>query len=146
MGSPRALALIIRASRHRTIVQGSGATGLTALVVGIVALLAGCAFNPAVHRTVPVPQAAQHDALEITIEAARSVDLPPPTKVDKANGVVEFGAFGTGTLGYTAQVRVRSDGQLDVTVERGSIYVPLDVDQEAQSFVTALESRLQAAR
>lgn len=129
----------------RSMIRASAITRLAA-VAAIISLLAGCAFSPSAHRTVPIPQSAQRDVLEIAIEAARSVDLPLPTKVDKANGVVEFGAFGTGVIGYTAQVRVRSDGQLDVTVERGSIYVPLDVDQEAQAFVTALESRMQAVR
>lgn len=112
---------------------------------GLAVLLAGCSFFPTAHRTLAVPQAAKGDVLEIAIEAARTVDLPPPTKIDKANGVVEFGDFGGSVLGYTAQVRVKSDGQLDVTVKRGSVYVPLEVDAKAQEFASALESRLQAA-
>lgn len=115
----------------------------TVAVIGVI--FAGCAFFPVAHRTVAVPEAAKGDVLELVIDAARSVDLPPPTKVDKANGVVEFGSFGSSALGYTAQVRVRSDGQLDVTVKRGSVYVPLEVDAKAQEFVSALEARLHGA-
>lgn len=116
-----------------------------AVAPAIVAILiAGCSFFPTAHRTVAVPASAKIDVLELAIEAARSVDLPPPTKIDKANGVVEFGSFEMPVLGYTAQVRIKADGQLDVTVKRGSIYVPLEVDDKAQAFVAALESRLQA--
>lgn len=118
---------------------------LLASVVG--ALFAACAHFPTSSHTVAVPAAAQgRDVLEVAIEAARSVGLPPVTKLDKANGVVEFGSFGMDVIGYTAQVRQRSDGQLDVTVKRGSVYVPLGVDEKAREFVTALEARLRQAK
>jgi hypothetical protein len=98
---------------------------------------------PTANHTVTVPPSAKgRDVLELAIDAAKAVDLPSATKIDKANGLVAFGAFGMPVLGYTAQVRQRSDGQLDVTVKRGSVYVPLGVDEKAKEFVTALETRL----
>lgn len=126
----------------------SGARRLVVLLGALAAagVLGGCSFFPTAHRTVAVPTSEKGDVLEIAIEAAQSVDLPPPTKIDKANGVVEFGSFDMPVLGYTAQVRVKANGQLDITVKRGSIYVPLDVDPKAQEFASALESRLQTAR
>jgi len=118
---------------------------LLASVVG--ALVAACAFAPTATHTVAVPAVAQgRDVLELAIEAARSAGLPPVTRLDKVNGLVEFGAFGFDAIGYTAQVRQRSDGQLDVTVKRGSVYVPLGVDEKAKEFVAALEARLRQPR
>ena len=114
------------------------------LIVSMVgALFAACAHFPTSNYTVAVPAAAKNrDVLELVIDAAKSVNLPPVTKVDKANGVVEFGGFGRSVTGYTAQVRQRSDGQLDVTVKRGSAYIPLPVDEKAKEFVSAIQSRL----
>jgi hypothetical protein len=110
-----------------------------------VLLVAGCVYHPTFNQTIPVPASAHsRDVLEVAIDAAKAVGLPPATKVDKANGVVEFGAFGRPVTGYTAQVRVRSDGQLDVTVRHGSVYVPSGVKGKAQDFVDELQSRLRA--
>ena len=70
------------------------------------------------------------------------MDFPPVTKLDKTNGIVEFGAFGIPVTGITAQVRVRADNQLDVTVKRGSVYISLPVEETADKFKSALEARL----
>src|SRR5687768_1579493 len=87
---------------------------------GIV-LAAACAHAPTATQTVDVPAPARSlDLLDIAVDAARAVGLPAVTKLDKANGVVEFGSFDTAATGYAAQVRRRPDGQLDVTVKRGS--------------------------
>ncbi len=107
-------------------------------------VFAACTHFPVANNTVAVPAAAKgRDVFDIAIDAARSVDLPPATKIDKANGVVEFGSFGMPVLAYSAQVRKRSDGQLDVTVKRGSAYISRDVDEKAKEFVAALQARLQ---
>jgi hypothetical protein len=112
-----------------------------------VLIAAGCAYFPTYNQTIPVPASAHaRDVLEVAIDAAKAVGLPPTTKVDKANGVVEFGAFGRPVTGYSAQVRVRSDGQLDVTVRHGSVYVPSGVKGKAQEFVAELQARLQEGR
>ena len=111
--------------------------------VSVVVSAAACAHFPSYSQTIPVPAPAQNrDVLEIAIDVAKSVGLPPATKVDRANKVVEFGAFGRSVTGYTAQVRVRSDGQLDVTVTRGSVYISQGVEGKAKEFVSALQTRL----
>ena len=112
------------------------------IVSTVVTLAAGCAV-PTANQTVAVPAPARSlDLLEVAIDAAKAVGLPPATKVDKANGVVEFGTFDTGATGYTAQVRRRPDDQLDVTVKRGSADGPGTVEEKTKEFVAALDARL----
>lgn len=108
----------------------------------IVTLVAGCAHVPTANQTVAVPAPARNlDLLEVAVDAARAVGLPAVTKFDKANGLVEFGSFDTAATGYTAQVRQRPDGQLDVTVKRGSADVPGSVEDKAKEFTAALDAR-----
>lgn len=111
-----------------------------------VALLAGCAHVRTGNQTVAVPvPAGDFDLLHVATEAARAVGLPAVTKFDKAQGVVEFGSSGMAATGYTAQVRRRPDGQLDVTVKRGSADVPGSVEDKAKEFTAALDARLRRA-
>ena len=81
--------------------------------------------------------------MSVTIDVAKEMKLPTVSKLDKANGIVEFGGFEGPMLGTTAQVRIRSDKNLDVTIKRGSAYVPLSVDKTAAEFKRRLEERLQ---
>lgn len=106
-------------------------------------LLVGCAHMPTANNTVIVPESAQKaDLLEIAIDVAKEMKLPPVSKLDKANGIVEFGGFDGPMLGTTAQVRIRSDKNLDVTIKRGSAYVPLPVEKTAAEFKQKLEAKL----
>jgi uncharacterized protein YgiM (DUF1202 family) len=118
----------------------------TRTVIGIacavVSLVAGCAA-PTATQTVAVPAPARSlDVLEVAVDAARAVGLPAVTKLDKTNGVVEFGSFEAPASGYAAQVRRRPDGQLDVTVKRGSADGAGSAEDKAKELVTALEARL----
>jgi len=109
----------------------------------VVSLVAGCAHVPTAKQTVAVPAPARDlDVLQVAIEAARAVRLPAVTKVDKVDGVVEFGSFDTPVSDYAAQVRQRPDGQLLVTVKGGSTDTPLTVEHKAKELVMALETRL----
>ncbi len=101
---------------------------------------------PTANNTIVVPANAQNaDLLELVIEAAKEAKLPPVTKLDKPNGVVEFGGFTMPEMGSSAQVRIRSDKNLDVTVKRGSVYVPLPVEKIAADFRQKIEARLEKA-
>ncbi len=114
------------------------------LILTSIIVIAGCVSFPTANRTVAVPASAKStDLLELAIDAARDVGLPPATKIDKADGIVEFGGFETPELGYAAQVRIRSDGQLDVTVKRGSAYISRPVDSKTEEFVHAIQTRLE---
>lgn len=109
----------------------------------VVSLVGGCAHVPTTKQTVAVPAPARDvDVLQVAIEAARAVRLPAVTKLDKVDGVVEFGSFETPVSDYAAQVRQRPDGQLLVTVKGGSTDTPLTVEHKAKELVTALETRL----
>jgi hypothetical protein len=111
-----------------------------------IALAAACAHTPTATQTVDVPAPARSlDVLDVAVEAARAVGLPPVTKLDKAGGVAEFGSFDSGATGYTAQVRRRPDGQLDVTVKRGSGEGAGTVEAKAKEFVAAVDARLRQA-
>ena len=81
--------------------------------------------------------------IDAAVDAATDVSLPSASKLDKADGVVPFGDFGTPVYGHTAQVRVRSDGNIEVTVRRGMSVISLSPDEEANKFATALKQRLQ---
>lgn len=112
----------------------------------VIALAAGCAHAPTARQTVEMPVPAPTlDVLDVAADAARAVGLPAVTKLDRANGVIEFGAFQTGATDYTAQVQRRADGQLDVTVKRGSAEGPGTVEDKAREFVAALDARLRQA-
>jgi hypothetical protein len=74
-------------------------------------------------RTIPLDGKLTTDAvLEAAIEVAPEVNLPVMTKMDKANGLVEFGSFEQPNLGLSAQVRVTPDNQLEIVVKRGSCF------------------------
>jgi hypothetical protein len=112
----------------------------------VVTLVAGCAHAPTAKQTVAVPAPARDlDVLQVAVEAARTVGLPAVSKLDKIDGVVEFGSFQTPASDYAAQVRQRPDGQLLVTVKGGSTDTPLTVEHKAKELVTALETRLRQA-
>ena len=87
---------------------------------------------------VPAP-ARSLDLLDVAVDAAKAVGLPSVTKLDKAAGLVEFGSLDAPGTGYAAQVRRRPDGQLDVTVKRGTG----SADDKARELVAALDARLQ---
>jgi hypothetical protein len=109
----------------------------------VMSLAAGCAHVPTASQTVSVPPPARSiDVLDVAVAAAKSVGLPPATKLDRSGGVVEFGAFESPAAGYVAQVRRRPDGELDVTVKRGPGEVPGTVEDKARQFVAALDTRL----
>jgi hypothetical protein len=118
--------------------------GIVITVAGV-ALAAGCAHAPTATETVTVPPARSVDVLDVAVDAARAVGLPAVTKLDKASGVVEFGSFDTPATGYAAQVRRRPDGQLDVTVKRGSANAAGTVEDKAREFVAAVDARLRQA-
>ncbi|MEJ0091350.1 MAG: hypothetical protein WDM80_16590 [Limisphaerales bacterium] len=118
------------------------------LTISLLSLIAitGCAPMSVVTRTVPVSASVgQADIIEIAITAARQVGFPPATKIDKQTGIVEFGGFGMPELGITAQVRVKSPVELEVTVRRGSVYIPLGADKQADEFVAKLKEGLNGA-
>lgn len=68
--------------------------------------------------------------------------MPAMSKMDKANGLVEFGAFGMPQMGLTGQARITGDHQVEVMVKRGSVFVPLKAESEADLFTTNLAVRL----
>jgi hypothetical protein len=118
-----------------------------AFLVTATLLLLGCAHFPTTTRSIVLEeQAAKVDVLELAIDVAKEMDFPPVTKLDKASGIVEFGAFGTSTTGVTAQVMIRPANKVDVTVRRGSVYVPLPVEGIADEFKTKLEERIKRAQ
>jgi hypothetical protein len=112
------------------------------ITIASIAVAAGCAHAPTATQTVAVPPARSVDVLDVAVEAARAVGLPAVTKLDKAGGVVEFGSFETPATGYAAQARRRPDGQLDVTVKRGSANGAGTVEDKAREFVAAVDARL----
>lgn len=117
------------------------------VVIFVMMLFIGCASFPTATNTILMEgQFSVHKVgiMEQAIEAARSMDFPPMTKFDKDNGIVEFGKFGGHALGLTAQVRIRSDNNVDVTVKRGSIYGSLPVKETTDEFTRRLKEQLQA--
>lgn len=115
----------------------------------LIAILLGCAHFPTVTKSIPVDIQFQNRAeiLELAVDVAKSMNFPEVTKFDPANGIVEFGAFGMPVTGITAQVRVRSDNKnVDVTVKRGSVYVPLPVEETANQFASKLQERLRQTK
>ncbi len=119
---------------------------IRATAVLLLVLISSCAFFPTATKTIPVDNQIQNRAeiLELAVDVAKSMNFPEVTKFDPANGIVEFGAFGMPVTGITAQVRVRSDNRnVDVTVKRGSVYVPLAVEETANQFSNKLHERLQ---
>lgn len=103
----------------------------------------GCVHTPLGSRTVAIPASLNSDqVLEIAIDAAKAVGLRPVSKLDKANGIVEFGNFEMSEMGTTGQVRVRADHQAEITLKRTSAYVPLSVEEITKKFQTEFETRL----
>ena len=118
---------------------------LTLTLLAFVAMT-GCAPMSVATRTVPVPASVgQADVIEIAITAARQVNFPPATKIDKQGGIVEFGSYAMPEIGITAQVRVKSPSEVEVTVRRGSLYIPLGADKQADEFVARLKEGLSGA-
>jgi hypothetical protein len=125
------------------LIESIKAAGLTC----VLAILAtGCVYFPTTTRMVAIaPQTKSDVVLEAAVDAAQDVDFPPMTKMDKANGIVEFGSFEMPELGITAQVRVRSDGSAEITVKRGSTYIRQGVDKQADAFKAKFEEKLHEA-
>ena len=118
----------------------------TVTILFLTLFFVSCAHFPTVSRTISIDGQVQNRAeiLELAVDVAKSMNFPEVTKFDQANGVVEFGAFGMPVTGLTAQVRVRSDNKnVDITVKRGSVYVPLPVEETANEFTKKLQERLQ---
>ena len=103
----------------------------------------GCAPMTVATRDLDTPASIkQGDIIEFAITAAQEVGFPPATKIDKENGVVEFGSFGLPELGVTAQVRVKSQTEIEITVRHGSVYIPLGADKQADAFTAKLKEHL----
>ena len=116
-----------------------------ALPLSIAAALVGCTFAPTASSTVAVPaRLTSRQVLDIAADAGKAVGFPPVTKIDKANGVVEFGNYEMSELGTTAQVRIREDNKAEITVKRTSVYVPFnDADEIEKKFQAAFKARMQ---
>tara|TARA_Y100000294_G_C8422950_1_gene283608 strand:+ start:173 stop:550 length:378 start_codon:yes stop_codon:yes gene_type:complete len=107
----------------------------------------GCAHFPQELRFVQANDTLNKtELLDVAIEVSREMNLPPMTKLDKSNGVVEFGKFGSPVTGTTAQVRIGAKNKVDITVVRGSVYVPLPVKEIADEFQTRFEAKLKALK
>lgn len=115
-----------------------------ALSLSIASALVGCTFSPANSGTVAVPaRLTNGQVLDIAADAGKAVGFPPVTKIDKANGIVEFGNYEMSELGTTAQVRVRDDHKAEITVKRTSVYIPFnDGDEIEKKFQAAFNARL----
>ena len=125
------------------LIRKSGLLLLTMLGVGL--LVTGCAptFDRTATRTVAITGATKSDEiLEAAIETAQNIGFPAMSKLDKANGIVEFGGFSGSVMGITAQVRVLPNNQAEVTVKRFTAYIPLGVDEQADLFRTKFEEQL----
>lgn len=110
-------------------------------------LVVGCAHFPQETRFVQIDNSfSKTELLEIAIDIAREMNFPPMTKLDKSSGIVEFGDFGAPVTGITAQVRIAPKNRIDITVVRGSVYVPLPVKDIADEFKIAFESKLKALK
>ena len=117
---------------------------LLAVIVVVTVVLSGitgCAPMPVSTVTVAATKESKGETFDRIIDAAAQVGLPGPTKIDKENGVILFGPFGQPYIGYTAQVRVRNNGSLDVSVQLGSLYVPLDPAPKTKEFASALNHK-----
>lgn len=115
---------------------------LIGALLASVVLFTGCAHFPTVTNVVPASGKTSGQIIEAAIEVARELKYPPTTKIDKAAGIVVFGGFGNPALGSSAQVRIRDDGSVEVTVQRGSVYVPLKADGRAKEFTDKLAEKL----
>jgi hypothetical protein len=109
--------------------------------------VAGCAsvVTPTRIRTIDVsysPAVSHGDVIEAAIAVGRELNFPPATIIDKTVGMVNFGDFGKPILGITAQARVKSDGDLEVTVNRWSEIVPMSADAPAEQFKAKFEARM----
>ena len=112
--------------------------------IALLIIATGCAFYPTASRTVAISGGIKDDAvLEAAVETAQSIGFPTMTKMDKADGIVEFGSFEGPQLGISAQVRVLPDNKAEITVKRGSVYIPFGTDKEADEFRAKLDERLQ---
>jgi hypothetical protein len=86
-------------------------------------------------RTVAMSGSLDKDKVyNAVIEAARDTGLPPMTKMDKANGIIEFGSFELPEMGLTAQVRIVSDTSMELTVRRGSAFIPIKAESQGDTF------------
>ena len=104
--------------------------------------LVGCAHFPTATRSIPAPTKAGVDVVEAAIDAARELKFPPATKIEKQNGLVEFGNWGLPDTGIAAQVRRRGDGTIESTVRVGSVYVAKDPEGLADKFAKLIEEKI----
>jgi hypothetical protein len=115
------------------------------LIVIASGVLTGCqTYKPTNSvRTIPLDGKLANDAvLEAAIEAAQESNLPSLTKMDKADGIVEFGGFDAPEMGVSAQVRIRPDKQLEIIVKRGSVIFARNANGDADIFRARLLSRI----
>jgi len=115
-------------------------------------LVAGCAPLIA-SKIIPVEGNVQKvEILLLASEVAQSMNFPEVTQFDKEKGIVDFGSFGTGMIGLTAEVKVGSDNKnVEITVQRvksGSfhpvdIFLPVGevVDQYTKKFDEKLQQK-----
>jgi hypothetical protein len=119
----------------------------TFLTLTVLLAVTGCAPMTVANRTLPFPQTIkQGDIIEDAIDVAGEIGLPAATKIDKQNGLVVFGGFGTPEMGFTAQVRIKSENEIEVSVQRGSAYIPLKADDKVDLFVSKLKERINGAK
>jgi hypothetical protein len=111
--------------------------------VAAVLMLTACGgVFPVVTKSILPPTKPDAEMVEAAIDVARDMAFPPATKIDKQNGLVEFGSFTTSHTGITAQVRRRTDGSVEVTVRNGAVYFAKSPDETAAKFTRELESRI----
>jgi outer membrane protein OmpA-like peptidoglycan-associated protein len=110
----------------------------------LITLITSCAHFPSATKIIAANNQDTARILELAVDVAKVTNLPEPTKFDPDKGVVEFGAFNEPVMGITAQVRMRpDDGNVDVTVKNGSMYVKRPVDETLNRFSSKLQERLQ---
>jgi hypothetical protein len=118
---------------------------LRALFAVVLLTLTGCqTYVPSNSvRTVATSGGLSRDqVVNAVIEAARAASLPAMTKMDKANGIIEFGSFELPEMGLTAQVRLVSDTSLEITVRRGSAFIARNAEAQADAFRDRIAERL----
>ena len=114
----------------------------------LIALMTGCISQyttPMRTQTVTLaypPKTAPGDVIENTLAIGREMKFPPATKLDKTGGMVEFGNFGLPMIGITAQARIKSEGQLEVTIVRYTPFVPMDVTAEMEEFESKFKTSM----
>ena len=118
-------------------------------------LFTGCAQFTGSHiasKTAPVEKQAQKvEILLVASETAQSMSFPEVTLFDKENGIIDFGSFGTGMMGLTAEAKVGADNKnVEITVQRvkrgaltDAVDIPLPVEKIADEYAKEFEEKLQ---